>query len=103
MLPCIDKPGWFRSKNVLDTMGYCDPFVRISMDGPKAVSENLSNMQRRVIFPDPIKVRTKAGCRRAKVTTTFCDGTPRSSFVPNKAENLIGEFPHHRRIVLVCP
>lgn len=35
MLPQIDRPGIFGKDDWLDTMSGCDPFLRISMDGPK--------------------------------------------------------------------
>jgi hypothetical protein len=68
MLPSVDKPGWTETVNPLNTQGGCDPFVRITMDGsPKVESQRLSNMQRIVVWQDGVAVKTKAGCRRAKI------------------------------------
>jgi len=72
-LPAIDKPGMFEVKNHLNPQAGCDPFVRISMEGAKATSDHLADQRRRVLWPNPIKIKTKMGCTRAKVELLDAD------------------------------
>jgi len=62
--PALDQ-GFLGSNDMAQDL--CDPFVRICMDGAKAESTKKVNIQRKVFWKDPVKVTTKAGCRRAKI------------------------------------
>eukprot|EP00392_Amoebophrya_sp_AT5.2_P014762 g14923.t1 len=85
--PQIDKPGFFSSApGPLDPNWGCDPFVRISMDGPKVLSKAFTCQRRRVIWTEPVRIKTKIGNTRAKIELLDGDAGLFSS-----SENLLGE------------